>query len=1204
MADENAPRITGVQQPLRVDSTPSDADVASPAAVLPLSAPYTAASAPYATDGVAPKGARIRPNSDVRGLLAQPGVVVTDVDLPRPAAIAQPRLDTQSITRQVQRTTQDLGRELTQARGTIVGVGDDLLRGRNAADRVTPTGTLVMEGVGALDRGIIRNTPTNAPQGMRSAIADLSTDLASLLPRHAGRDYTVPLHAPIFYDDGRGTRIAVPPGGRLISQDGRLRLESPGAFVTANGTTVLASGLRIDIGPASQSAVLNRFRVQSGSTSVDLQGLQTRLGTDGSFLMRADSAVVDVGRSRISLTGAEFSSTSPDSMRAGWEALAVRTPGVTASTGQTSLTATTQGLFSRWTARTENLDVTTSRTSFHADTMTLNLQRDAGTGAGALAWTSTGVRYDDGRNTFTANAAAMDFVRRADGTSALALRGNDVTLNMGDRIFTATGTSTFQVNYDTAGQLVGVVASGDRVQFTDRSTNLTAVGATLQADFDRQGLVTRLAGGATEFSLVQGNNTLAISRGAMEITRDGNAVRLHGEALAGRYTNNHGTYELGNNGTIDMRVDGNVTTLHGTAGAFSYADGRGRLDITNGRVDATFANDGTDGFRFTGDNVRYTGTTDRSQLTSLTVDNAVADVRRDASGAMSVGLSGRNFAMELDGHKVTVANADHVNVRTAPNGQVTSFDMLLPGRSTFTSRDGDVNIGVTGLDTRYTRTATGEALRIGFEQGNIDIRSLGLVADATGLRAGFQVDDQGRLTNAGLSLQSLDARYRDTTIRVNNQPGQSLSLNTRFDDGVFRDAVLRVPTGGEILVGSSDVNARIGQGVYRLSYDDSDQSWRVRARDFQGGATVDGYSIATDGRNLDATLVDGQLRLNNITGTNVRITKGDMSVNVDVAQLDNLLFRASGITGLARGAMVTLTPAADNSRITANITARYGGIPFSLRIDNARELEALAMVQVNQARAMVRDPSGQGRLRFEAGPLSIEGRGEIGAVVTYQPYSAQLFTESVYNMVGEYRLGDHLRINPNGTLGLWTAPRNPVFAGATLMLPRTANPYEDPLSGARQPLVPTDAPGFVATLGFQTTNGEGTRNAFGLYGGVVPGSTARVDIQGDARLFNVAPLPNTMTVPTTVISGLRYERENRDSTLTAIVGAHTNVAGVVQNEWLQEPSRFGVHAAASWQARGQRDFLGMRIENPYVSVGGSVSDDGSKAARIGFGFQF
>lgn len=1198
MADEKVIPLPTARPPHR-DATPAaPAEVALPATV------PTPTPSPFAADAVTRRGERIRPNSDVRGLLSQPGVVVTPIDIPQPAAIAQPQVDTLGITRQVQRTTTDLSRELTQARGTIVGVGDDLLRARNAADRVTPTGTLVMEGVGALDRGIIRNTPTSAPQHTRSAIADLSTNLASLLPRHAGRDYNVPLHAPIFYDDGRGTRIAVPPGGRLISQNGQLRLESPGAFVTANGTTVLAQGLRIDIGPTSQSAVLDRFRVQSGATTVDLQGLQTRLGTDGSFLMRADSAVVDVGRSRISLTGAEFSSTSPDTMRAGWEALAVRTPGVTASTGQTALTTTTRGMFSQWTAQTENLNVDTSRTSFHADTMTLNLQRDAATGAGALAWTSTGVRYNDGRNTFTANAAAMDFVRRADGTSALALRGNDVTLNMGDRIFSATGQSTFQVNYDTAGQLVGVVANGDRVQFTDRSTNVTAVGATLQADFNREGLVTRIAGGATEFSLVQGNNALNIQRGAMEITRDGNAVRFHGEALSGRYTNNQGTYELGNNGTIDMRVDGTTTTLTGTAGAFSYADGRGRLDITNGRVDATFAGNGADGFRFTGDNVRYTGNTERSQLTNLTVDNAVAEVRRDASGAMSVGLSGRNFAMDLDGHKVTVANADHVNVRTNPQGQVTSFDMLLPGRSTFTSRDGDVNIGITGLDTRYTRNATGEALRIGFDQGNIDIKSLGLVANATGLRAGFQVDDQGRLTNAGLSLQSLDARYRGTTIRVNNQPGESLSLGTRFDNGVFRDAVLRVPNGGEILVGSSDVNARIGQGVYRLSYDDSDQSWRVRARDFRGDATIDGYSIRTDGRNVDATLVDGQLRINNITGTNVRITKGDMNVNVDVAQLDNLLFRASGITGLARGAMITLTPTADNSRITANITARYGGIPFSLRIDNARQLEALAMVQVNQARAMVRDPSGQGHLRFEAGPLSIEGRGEIGAVVTYQPYSAQLFTESVYNMVGEYRLGDHLRINPNGTLGMWTAPSNPIFAGATLMLPRTANPWEDPLSGVRQPLVPTDAPGFVATLGFQTTNNEGTRNAFGLYGGVVPGSTARVDIQGDARLFGVAPLPSTMTVPTTVISGLRYERENRDSTLTAIVGAQTNVAGLAQNEWLREPARIGVHAAASYQARGQRDFLGMRIEDPYVSIGGSVTQDGQTAGRIGFGFKF
>ena len=958
-------------------------------------------ASPFSADRLTagPQGDRLPLSSDLRAIVGRPGVVVTDVTIPQPASpSAVPRVPTEEVTREIRNITNDLDRELGQARRTVVGAADDLLRGRERLDRVTPGATSAVEVAGAVNRGVIRNTPTGATEGMRSAIADLSTTLGSVIPRDA--NYTRNLPFPVYYDDGRGTRVVVPPGARLVARNGNLRLQSPGAFLTASGTTVRMGSLDLNIGPQNQSAVLQRFRVDTSSTTVDLQGLQTRLATDGSFVMRADSASIDLRRSQttIRLTGAEFASTSPESMRAGFDALALRTPGVSVTTGRAGITATTEGAANRWTADAADVAIATRSSTFRADSLAMTLQRDGRTGAGNLGWTANGIRFNDGRNTFQANVAAVDFTRRADGTSAFAMRGRDVNLAMGERSWTATGTSSFQINYDQRGQLTSIVGEGERVRFTDPSTNMVATGASLQASFDERGLVTRLSGGSRAFDLQHNGNTLAVQQGTLDFTRDGSAVVMHGTALSGRYTSSHGTYELGRNGSLELRADGNRTTLRGTAEAFSYANRRGTLQFVNGRVDASFGPDG-DALRFGGDNIRFDGNTASSQLTHLTVDNAAADIRRDASGALSLGLSGRNFGMTLDGHRVTVANADHVNVRTAPDGSVASFDMLLPGRSTFTSRDANVNIGVEGLDARYARNATGEALRIGFDRGQVNIRSLGLVASGTDLRAGFDVDNQGRLTNAGLDIGTLDARYRDTTIRVNNQPGESLSLRTRFTDGVFRDAVLRVPNGGQLLVNHGDVTADVRRGVYDLSYDATTGTYRGRAQDFEALGSWRDVSVQASGRNADVSLVNGALQINNITGTNVRVRNGDFDVNVDMQQVDNVLARVSGISGLARGAMITLTPTADNSRITAHISTTYGGIPFSLRVDNARQLEALAMVQVNQAQLRVQDPSGQGRIRLEAGPLSASG-SQIGAVVTYRPFDAMRFTDGMGLMAG------------------------------------------------------------------------------------------------------------------------------------------------------------------------------------------------------------
>ena len=340
MADGNDQRIPGLPQ-VRLPRLTLNEDPVEPAADRPA-----AVESPFRGDRLttAPgKTDRLPLSSDLRAIVGRPGITVTDVTLPQPSAPSAVRVPTEDVTREVRNITDDLNRELDVARRSVVSAGDELLRGRARLDRVTPGATTALEVAGAVNRGIIRATPTGATEGMRSAIADLSTTLGSVIPRDG--NFTRTMRFPIVYDDGRGTRMVIPPGARLIGRDGNLRVQSPGAFLSANGTTVSMGSLDLNIGPQSQSSVLERFRVDTRSTSVDLEGLRTRLATDGSFLMRADSASIDLRRSQttIRLTGAEAASTSPEAMRVGFEALAVRTPGVTVTSGQAGLTGTTQG---------------------------------------------------------------------------------------------------------------------------------------------------------------------------------------------------------------------------------------------------------------------------------------------------------------------------------------------------------------------------------------------------------------------------------------------------------------------------------------------------------------------------------------------------------------------------------------------------------------------------------------------------------------------------------------------------------------------------------------------------------------------------------------------------------------------------------------------------------------------------------------------
>jgi hypothetical protein len=252
------------------------------------------------------------------------------------------------------------------------------------------------------------------------------------------------------------------------------------------------------------------------------------------------------------------------------------------------------------------------------------------------------------------------------------------------------------------------------------------------------------------------------------------------------------------------------------------------------------------------------------------------------------------------------------------------------------------------------------------------------------------------------------------------------------------------------------------------------------------------------------------------------------------------------------------------------------------------------MARVNQAQVLLRDPSGQGRLRLESGPFSIAGQGQIGAVVTYQPYRAGLFTESMFNTLGDFQLGDHIRMNTKGTVSLgFYNPADPLWGGVSIMPPRVVDPHADPLSHVHQPLVPTDAVGVLFTGGVQHRTADGGREALGLYGGLVPGSTVNATFQGDARLFHTIPLGPSVDIPTTVTAGVRYEIGNRDGMWAAIAGAQANVAGLVNTPYIAEPAKIGGHVGLSYAG-----------QNREYSAAATYTPGGGAGIRLGLNLKF
>jgi hypothetical protein len=332
------------------------------------------------------------------------------------------------------------------------------------------------------------------------------------------------------------------------------------------------------------------------------------------------------------------------------------------------------------------------------------------------------------------------------------------------------------------------------------------------------------------------------------------------------------------------------------------------------------------------------------------------------------------------------------------------------------------------------------------------------------------------------------------------------------------------------------------------------------------------------------------LVIDQITGTRVDVKTGTAAVHLDLTEVRGLVANLTQLSGPVTGAALHLVPTGADSKLTAELRAEVGGLPFVFAVRDARALEAMGQLSTNQVHVLVRDPTGQGDLRLGAGPVDLRGTA-IEVIGRYHAYDPGRMTEAVDAFVSTHgsQLFSGVRFEPDGALRLGTN-REGLNGELTVLLPRTtAQPgYRFDLTGA-----PAAAPGLIGTLGYRS--GDVTASVFA---GLVPGSHATLFVkQGELSVAGV-PMPARTDIPTTAIAGARLDLGSAaDGRLGLVAGAFANPAGLAQSPYLEERTPFGAFGGLEY-TRGNVTLSGSAV----VDVKDGRPELGGAMLRLGVRF--
>lgn len=483
----------------------------------------------------------------------------------------------------------------------------------------------------------------------------------------------------------------------------------------------------------------------------------------------------------------------------------------------------------------------------------------------------------------------------------------------------------------------------------------------------------------------------------------------------------------------------------------------------------------------------------------------------------------------------------------------------------------------------------------------------------------LQNNEQGQMRSLDLGVGNSEAFVSGFNAQVRTQNGDQVRVHMGLsEDGRFlQEAFLKIPGGGEIQLQQEDLDIRLGGGDtgQKLSF----------TQDGQGRYTFAGEGLHLDAATADAAVsvrggnakvsVDaqrGDLIIEDITGVGIQAQVAGMDIDVDIAEMDGFLVKATGISGLAQGAALHLVPTGKDSVLQAEIRTTYNGVPLRVKLDNVHELKALASLQPNRAHVYFGDPSGRGQVELSAGPLSMKGSA-IEWTAQYHTFSPERMMSSVGRALSSegFEIVPGVQVELDGVLRLQTPFKNGPHAGLTLLFPRPdlgVSP-EQGLMGRDMPLNtqgPEDgALGVITELGWNHTNAAGTQYSTGLHAGLVSGSYLQIQQnQGSTYLSGVKLPTENIKLPTTVMAGVTFRRHDSDEAVAkgqgsrtdVMAGAYLNPAGLVDSPYISEDSAYGLYTG-----------IEHRNKNAFVSFGSTVdlsNDKPQVGAQIRFGITF
>ncbi|MFN8674251.1 MAG: hypothetical protein U0457_19480 [Candidatus Sericytochromatia bacterium] len=830
------------------------------------------------------------------------------------------------------------------------------------------------------------------------------------------------------------------------------------------------------------------------------------------------------------------------------------------------------------------------------------------------------VNYDDSGKIkdLTANATDVNF---KNATSNITAKNSTVMANYKD------------------GKIDTLAGKVETLNYTNKQGKLDVANGEINSKFNPDGSIDNLNGKFDNlaYNNTQGNLNVDKCNFTGKFNPDGTLANLSGGADKLSYLSNKGDKIDAKGFGLDITNGKNgIEKATVNVGQLDYLSSKGdKLNVIDGKLGLTRDQQGfISNINGEAKNLTYNGKNgDNVNASGLNIN-----INGNKNGLTDASIKADEINYNnLKGDNLNVTNGD-VNISKDNNGFISKVtgnaDKILA-----TNKNGDV-IQALGVKTDLTRNAQGTYdLATSADKVNADLKKQGLNLDATKLNLNvtdtnikLHVDSaelkkkiesdlkvkvenmdllidktkEGALKGADLQLEKLDGSIKGMDLMVRTQNGDRVRLNMSMseDGAMLKEAFLQIPKGGEVKISKENMNVTLGEQVIKFTQNNGiytlrDEGMNIAAQ-FKGGKV----SVQGGTAQLSMDTKSGNLFIDEIKGTKINADFGKNKLDIDIKEISNFMVKTTGLSGDVKGLSFELVPTKDSSKITMSMRADIGGVPVKVDLKDVHHLKASADIGVNRAHVYFGDVSKRGNVSISSGPLKMEGSA-IEFLAKYNTYNPERMMSSVSRyMSNEGLKAGPLTLEADGVVRL-EKQSSGLHLGAAVLVPRVWEDKAYDIVGMNQNRVKDGTWGAVLSVGGQGRSGDGTKYTGALYGGLVPGSYFELkQLQGTTSVYNV-PLPKDISLPTTVMGGLMFRRENDTSRLSATVGGYVNPVGLLPKDPsipLRDNTMYGGFAGVAYKTGNTQFSLDALVDvNKNADTG---KTEIAPAVRAGLSFQF